>query len=104
MFGLARVRTSEVRISEGVLFIFSNHLIYEDIKETSMVYVPFTQLFFTKWLNKENNKNLIFNFNPNNFFFQISLLQYLEADFRKEKIFFNLFLKSNIDISIICST
>ena len=46
----------------------------------------------TKWLNKENNRNRIFNFNPINFFFLISLLQYLEADFRKEK-YFNIFLK-----------
>ena len=44
----------------------------------------------TKWLNKENNRNRIFNFNPIIFFFTISLLQYLEADFRKEK-YFNVF-------------
>ena len=44
----------------------------------------------TKWLNEENN--IIFNFNPNNFFFQISLLQYLEGEFRKEK-YFNFFLR-----------
>ena len=47
---------------------------------------------WTKRLNKENNRNRIFNFDPINFFFLISLLQYLEADFRNEK-YFNVFLK-----------
>ena len=48
--------------------------------------------FLHKWLIKENNRNRIFNFKPINFFLPISLLQYLETDFRKEK-YYNVFRK-----------
>ena len=87
-------------------FFFKNHLIYRGHSRKFHWLMPLILNYYcTKWLNKENNRNGIFNFNPFNFFFPISLLQYLEVDFRKEK-YFNLFPKlkiENLSLSF-CST
>ena len=78
-------------------FFFPNHLIYRGHSRKLQCHMPLLLNYScTKWLNKENNKNIIFNFNPKNFFFQISFIQNLEADFLKQNI-------KNLSLSF-CST
>ena len=69
-------------------FFSPNHLIYRG-HSSKLQWLMSLLLNYscTKSSNKENNRNRILNFNQNNFFFQISLMRYLEADFRKEKYF-----------------
>ena len=55
-------------------FFFPNDLIYRGhSRKIQCLMLLLLNYSCTKWLNKENNRNIIFNFNPNNFFFQICL-------------------------------
>ena len=89
---LQKYTIRELKKQENIIF-FQNHLIYRghSMKLQCLMHL-LLNYSCTKCLNKENNKNRIFNFNLIIFFFPILLLQYLEAEFRKEK-YFNVFLK-----------